>query len=192
MLRHAILETDKICAYVKAAGEDSEKLDGIRPGMSALYRLDQPITGVILAVMRGHDCVITGKDYYLVCSGRCDASGVMEDLLFHDRRSNRSFPVKRMRNGVREARLEYETIAYNPDEDLSFVKVNLGTGRTHQIRAQFASRKMPLAGDGKYGSRVKCDLALICKEVRFTSKGREYTASIPLPDTYPWELFKQS
>ena len=54
-----------------------------------------------------------------------------------------------MRTGVRAAKLEYQVLA--PAEGRSLVRVLLHTGRTHQIRVQFASRGMPLAGDGKYG-----------------------------------------
>jgi 23S rRNA pseudouridine1911/1915/1917 synthase len=91
----------------------------------------------------------------------------MEDLLFHDSRSNRTFPVKRMRKGVKEARLSYKVISYNGEKDISFVAVTLDTGRTHQIRTQFASRKHPLAGDGKYGSRIKCPIALVMAELTY-------------------------
>lgn len=188
--RPCIISCNNVTAYFKSIGEDSEKMEGIKEGLSPLYRLDKPVSGVMLFAGSSKDLVITGKDYYLVCVGKTEASGVMEDLLYHDKRSNRVFPVKRMRKGVKEARLAYETLAYSEADDLSFVKVSLDTGRTHQIRVQFASRKMPLAGDGKYGSRIKCDIALICQEVRFISEGREYKASVDLPDIYPWDLFK--
>ena len=72
-----------------------------------------------------------------------------------------------MRKGVKEARLSYKVISYNKEKDLSYVEVTLDTGRTHQIRTQFSSRKHPLAGDGKYGSRIKCPIALVCGEITF-------------------------
>ena len=53
------------------------------------------------------------------------------------------------------------------EKDLSLVAVRPITGRTHQIRVQFAARKHPLAGDGKYGSRIKCPIALICGEMTY-------------------------
>lgn len=150
----------------KERGEDSEKI--APSGFSVLSRLDVPVPGIIAAADSGKRIRVTCKKYYLVCQGRLeDAEGIMEDLLFHDSRSNRTFPVKRMRKGVREARLSYSVLDYNEEKDLSYVQVVLDTGRTHQIRTQFAARKHPLAGDGKYGSRIKCPVALVCGELTY-------------------------
>ena len=95
--------------------------------------------------------------------------------------------VKRMRKGVKEARLRYKVLAYNSEKNISFVSVTLDTGRTHQIRTQFASRKHPLAGDGKYGSRIKCDIALVCGEITFDEgSGKEpVTVSINYREELP-------
>ena len=83
----------------KERGEDSEKI--APSGMSCLSRLDVPVPGIIAAADSGKRIRITGKRYFLVCQGRMEAEeGVMEDLLFHDSRSNRTFPVKRMRKGA--------------------------------------------------------------------------------------------
>ena len=137
----------------KERGEDSEKI--APSGMSALSRLDVPVPGIIAVADSGKRIRILDKKYYLVCQGRFeDEEGVMEDLLFHDSRSNR-------------ARLSYKVLSYDGEKDLSYVAVVLDTGRTHQIRTQFASRKHPLAGDGKYGSRVKCPIALVCAELTY-------------------------
>ena len=150
----------------KERGEDSEKIAS--SGMSALSRLDVPVPGIVPAADSGKRIRILNKKYYLVCQGRFEETeGVMEDLLFHDSRTNRTFPVKRMRKGVKEARLTYSVLSYNEEKDLSYVSVVLDTGRTHQIRTQFASRKHPLAGDGKYGSRIKCPIALIMAELTY-------------------------
>ena len=83
-------------------------------------------------------------------------NGEMKDLLFHDRRQNKTFVVTRQRAGVKEALLEYDTIEHLTTargEECSLVHVLLHTGRTHQIRVQFASRGHTLLGDGKYGAR---------------------------------------
>lgn len=79
------------------------------------------------------------------------AAGLLRDYLFKDSRKGRVFPVSRPRKGVREAVLEYRILATAGENSLA--EITLHTGRTHQIRVQFASRKHPLYGDGKYGSR---------------------------------------
>ena len=144
-----ILEKGKDFALLyKEAGEDSEKT--APSGMGVLYRLDMPVPGILAAASKGTELEILSKKYFLICSGRLEEeTGTMKDFLYHDPRSNRTFPVKKLRKGVKEAELSYEVLGYDDKEDLSFVRVVLETGRTHQIRAQFASRRYPLAGDGK-------------------------------------------
>ena len=104
------------------------------------------------------------KRYRAVIAGGPDealpAEGTLRDWLFKDSRRGRVFPVSRPRKGVREAVLEYRIVETAPDASLSLAEITLHTGRTHQIRVQFASRKHPLYGDGKYGSRFKGDIAL--------------------------------
>ena len=97
------------------------------------------------------------KEYLAVVRGSLEPkSGEMRDLLFHDRRQNKTFVVERQRAGVKEALLEYDTVEQLTTargEECSLVHVLLHTGRTHQIRVQFASRGHTLLGDGKYGAR---------------------------------------
>ena len=103
--------------------------------------------------------------------------------------------VKRERKGVKEASLEYKVLATaeHPDHGkISLVRVKLHTGRTHQVRVQFASRKMPLLGDGKYGSRDNhCETALWSFRLGFrhpiTGEFVE-VKSLP-PKEYPWNIF---
>lgn len=138
-----------------------------------VHRLDTATEGVMVYA-RSSQCAgklsqalaspDAGKVYLAVVSGS-PGCGEMHDLLLHDRRLNKSFVVDRQRSGVKEASLRYKTIAEN--DDLSLVKVRLHTGRTHQIRVQFAHRGWPLAGDGKYGSKIKCPMALCCASLSF-------------------------
>ena len=97
------------------------------------------------------------KEYLAVVRGTPSPDcGEMRDLLFHDRRQNKTFVVERQRAGVKEALLEYDTIeriTTARGEECSLVHVLLHTGRTHQIRVRFASRGHSLLGDGKYGAR---------------------------------------
>jgi 23S rRNA pseudouridine1911/1915/1917 synthase len=90
------------------------------------------------------------KEYLAVVQGKPEQeTGILEDLLLHDARKNKSYVVKRLRNGVRKAKLSYQVLVTQAGRSL--IQVRLFTGRTHQIRVQFASRQMPLQGDGRYG-----------------------------------------
>lgn len=95
------------------------------------------------------------KEYLAVVHGKPEEkSAVLEDLLFKDSKKNKTYVVKRERKGVKKAVLSYETVScgFFGESEYTVVRVKLQTGRSHQIRAQFASRKHPLFGDGKYGA----------------------------------------
>lgn len=135
------------------------------------------------------------KKYRAVLAGAPDeslpAGGILRDYLFKDSRKGRVFPVKRPRKGVREAVLEYQIKASAPDASLSLAEITLHTGRTHQIRVQFASRKHPLWGDGKYGSRFKGAIALQSAGLRFLHpvSGEVMEFALDLPEQEPWRVF---
>ena len=91
------------------------------------------------------------KEYIAeLCGVPENTEGELCDLLFFDRKRGRSYVVDRERKGVKDARLSYRLL--ETDGRYSKVRVKLHTGRTHQIRVQFASRKMPLRGDRRYGA----------------------------------------
>ena len=133
-----------------------------------VHRLDQTVGGIMVYAKTVQEAArLTQamgqgqmqKTYLAVLTG-CPAekAGTLEDLLFHDRVKNKTYVVKRMRGGVKQAKLHYEILARQ--DGLSLVRIRLETGRTHQIRVQFASRGLPLLGDGKYGSRCgRCTCA---------------------------------
>ncbi len=131
------------------------------------------------------------KQYRAVIAGGPDealpAGGILRDYLFKDSRKGRVFPVSRPRKGVKEAVLEYRISATAPDGSASLADITLHTGRTHQIRVQFASRRHPLWGDGKYGSRVKGDIALQSARLRFLhpDTGKVMDFQLPVPDRWP-------
>lgn len=98
------------------------------------------------------------KTYLALAEGEME-NGEMTDQLYFDRGRNQSFVVKK-RPGAKEARLSYTAAGVYPSpypevEKVSLCRIRLETGRTHQIRVQFASRKHPLAGDRKYGAKTK-------------------------------------
>ena len=133
------------------------------------------------------------KRYLAVVQGAPPAEGEMQDLLFRDKAKNKSYVVTRMRKGVREARLRYETL--QQIEGFSLVRVELLTGRSHQIRVQFASRGFPLLGDSRYGgSHRELPLALYSAALRFPHplSGEILSFSSAPPEEAPWTWFSLS
>ena len=128
------------------------------------------------------------KEYLAVVCGVPDpAEGSMRDLLFFDRKRGKSFVVDRMRRGVKDARLDYRTLASSDSErgTLSVVKIRLHTGRTHQIR-------VPLFGDRRYGGCSGRNVALWSCRLSFRrpSDGATVTVTCDPPGVFPWTLFE--
>lgn len=114
------------------------------------------------------------KEYLATLCGEIEKdSGTLEDLLFFDRGKNKSFVVKKERKGVKKAVLEYNSLSKG--EGRSLVRVRLITGRTHQVRVQFASRGYPLEGDRRYGGKGEGDIALrsVCLSFNHPSTGEK-------------------
>lgn len=167
-----------------------------------LHRLDKPVGGAIMFAKTKKSAAAFSalisdnklkKKYFAITEGLLnEKSGEMRDLLFKDSRKNKTFVVGRMRKGVKEAILRYCVIEENNNQSL--VEIELETGRSHQIRVQFASRKAPLAGDGKYGSRNnKCSVALWSHSLSFVhpfTKQEICINSDPDFSVYPWSEFR--
>ena len=111
------------------------------------------------------------KEYVAMVHGKPEETGDWEDLLFKDSAKNKVFVVKRMRGGVKKARLEYRRLSQG---ETSLVHIRLHTGRSHQIRVQFSSRGYPLVGDHKYGSKVGATAPMLfsCR-ITFPWKGKQ-------------------
>ena len=163
------------------------RLDKIVGGVMVFSRRRQ-VTGMLTAAIARHEIT---KEYLAVLRGHPEkAEDTLADLLFRDAAHNKSYVVRRMRKGVREARLSYREIART--EALSLVRIQLHTGRTHQIRVQFASRGLPLLGDIRYGSRdERCTAALWSYRLalRHPVTGETVDVSALPPEGYPWQLF---
>ena len=170
-----------------------------------VHRLDQTTGGVCVLARSSRACAalqqlfqqdLVLKEYLAVVSGVPEtASGAYRDLLFHDRRTNKTYIADRQRKGVKEAFCEWEVVetVKETEKTMSLVRVRLHSGRTHQIRVQFASRKMPLAGDRRYGSRIRAEApalwsARICFPHPFAAEKTVDASSAP-PEAFPWSCF---
>ena len=166
------------------------RLDKIVGGAMVFSRRRE-VTGKLTAAMQEHRFT---KEYLAVLRGHPERpSDTLTDLLFRDAAHNKSYVVQRMRKGVREASLDYRELGRT--EDLSLVRVRLHTGRTHQIRVQFASRQLPLLGDIRYGSKdPRCTAALWSCHLAFDHPvtHRPVDVFCPPPDAYPWNLFGEA
>lgn len=149
-----------------------EYLNNPKSYVGIVHRLDTTTSGLMVYALNKETASFLSKQiqdglfkksYLCVCENTFGiTSGNMEDFLFKDSRKNKVFVIDKERKGAKHASLDYEvlkSIEYK-DKVINLCKVNLHTGRTHQIRAQFASRKHPLCGDGKYGSKMNGEIAL--------------------------------
>lgn len=180
---------------------------GERGDVFAVHRLDRAVGGLMLFA---RDSATAGKLSVLISSREmtkqylclvhgapAEREGELRDLLFKDSSRNKTFVVKRMRRGVKEAVLTYRTLSpakATPWGDCSPVLVTMGTGRSHQIRVQFSSRGMPLIGDGKYGgSDNGVNVALWSHRIAFTHPrtGKVVDVALPPPREMPWDIFEE-
>ena len=161
-----ILYSDKnIAVCVKPVGLDSEAEvpDALREQLGGeifpIHRLDKNVGGVMVfartkasaaALSKAVQEGAMVKEYAAMVHGTPPETGDWEDLLWKDSKKNKVFVVKRMRGGVKKARLTFRRLTEGEE---SLVHIRLYTGRSHQIRVQFSSRGFPLVGDHKYGSR---------------------------------------
>lgn len=193
MVIDVLHEEKHFLVCIKPCGVLSENSDGKTDGMVDLlssqteneiypvHRLDREASGVMVyaktkAGASKLSALVSGdgfeKVYLAVVHGVPEEkAGVMEDYLFKDSKKNKSFVVKKERKGVKYAKLEYQTVDTKEidDETFSLVKIKLHTGRTHQIRVQFSSRNMPLAGDSRYGSPLKTEMCLFSHRLSFAN-----------------------
>ncbi len=142
-----------------------------KPGnvyLGLVHRLDRPVGGIMVfaktskaasrlsKMIQNHEMI---KEYLLVCYGNINKKGIMEDYI--EKVNEKSIITE---NG-KYAKLEYELLKKH--NNLNLVKVNLITGRHHQIRLQFASRNCPLYGDQLYGKEDRKQIALYAYHLKF-------------------------
>ena len=152
-----------------------------KPGdvyLGLVHRLDRPVGGVMVfaktskAASRLSEQVRVKdfkKKYLVVVNGKMEKQqGMLEDYLLKNEKLNMSKVVKEGTKNSKLASLDYETLKYNNEIDLSVLKINLHTGRHHQIRVQLSSRGHSIYGDQKYGGRGHGkQIALWAYELKF-------------------------
>ena len=212
-----IYEDKEIVVCLKPAGVLSQEssngeesmislLKESRDYIAPVHRLDRAVGGIMVYAKTPKAAASLGrqiqdgtmiKEYEAVIHGApAEEQGIMEDILFKDSAKNKSFVVRSMRKGAKKASLEYRVLgkAMMGEETVSMVHVRLHTGRTHQIRVQFASRKMPLMGDGKYGGRDHAkNIALCSTDLYFvhpTTGEKLHFSHKPPMEEAPWKAFR--
>ena len=181
-----ILYSDReIVVCIKPVGMDSEAefpaalKESLGGELFPIHRLDKNVGGVMVyARTKGAAASLSKavqegtmvKEYRARVHGTPPEQGDWTDLLWKDSSKNKVFVVKRERKGVKSARLEFTRLSAGED---SLVHVRLHTGRSHQIRVQFASRGFPLVGDHKYGAKDSASAPMLfsCR-LTFPWKGK--------------------
>lgn len=181
-----ILYSDReIVVCIKPVGMDSEAefpaalKEALGGEIFPIHRLDKNVGGVMVyARTKGAAASLSKsvqegtmvKEYRARVHGTPPEQGDWTDLLWKDSSKNKVFVVKRERKGVKSARLEFTRLSAGED---SLVHVRLHTGRSHQIRVQFASRGFPLVGDHKYGAKDSASAPMLfsCR-LTFPWKGK--------------------
>lgn len=165
-----------------------------------VHRLDRVVSGLMVLARNGEAAselsrqIREGsfqKEYVAVLHGHPEEKeGTLTDLLLRNKQEKKTYVVQETAKGVQEAILTYKTIGET--EDFTEVQICLITGRTHQIRAQFSSRGLPLVGDRKYSlNEDDCEIALWSGMLGFTHpvSGEKMVFTAEPPAEYPWTVF---
>ena len=137
-----------------------------KPGnvyLGLVHRLDRPVGGVMVfaktskAASRLSEQVrekVFKKKYLVIVNGKFEEKkGTLKDYLLKKERLNKSRVVEEGTKNSKYAELDYEVLKYDKEQNLSLLKINLHTGRHHQIRVQLSSRDHSIYGDAKYNGR---------------------------------------
>ena len=164
------------------------RLDRVVSGLMVLARTKRAASDLSAQIRDG----IFHKEYTAVLHGAPDApTGTLRDLLARDKAERKTYVTSEPGKDVQEAILNSEVLAQT--DSFSKVRIELVTGRTHQIRCQFSARSLPLVGDRKYSTHEDdCEIALWSSLLRFRhpKTGEELTFTAPPPDEFPWNQFK--
>ena len=164
-----------------------------------VHRLDRVVSGLMVVARNAKAASDISrqiredafeKEYLAVIHGEpAQESGRLEDLLLRDKARKMTLVAKEMAKGVQPAALRYRVIS--SQNGMSRVRIQLETGRTHQIRVQFASRNLPLVGERKYAVLDDpCEIALWSFRLSFThpTTGEKMEFTKQPPESYPWTV----
>ena len=172
-----------------------------KPGnvyLGLVHRLDRPVGGVMVFAKTSKSASRLSKQinenkfkkvYLAVVKGKVNAYDTLKDYLVKDEKTNTSYVTTKDKG--KQSILDYELISYK--DNMSLVKINLHTGRSHQIRVQFSSRNHPLIADARYNkeSDLKTNIALFASSLSFYHPiTNEYlTFTLDIPKRYPFNIF---
>ena len=164
-----------------------------------VHRLDRVVSGLMVVARNAQAAselsrLIRDEEFekeYLAVVHGCpqEESGTLRDLLGRDKARKMTYVAAQPDKGVQEALLSYRVL--NAAEGLAKVRIRLQTGRTHQIRVQFASRNMPLVGERKYSERNDpCEISLWSYRLAFAhpKTGEKMEFTLEPPREYPWTV----
>ena len=176
-----------------------QELGDPNANVRTVHRLDRTVSGLMVLARRSKAAselsrqIREGefqKEYMAVIHGKPEEkSGMLRDLLLRNKQERKTYIVAEPGKDVQEAILEYRVV--NETEDLTRVRIQLHTGRTHQIRAQFSGRNLPLVGDRKYGiPEDDCAIALWSYRLAFKHpySGMPMEFVLAPPEIYPWSI----
>lgn len=189
-----VLSTDEPCGLPELV---RSALGNPQADVRTVHRLDRVVSGVMVLARNAKAASELSrqiredafeKEYYAVLHGCPEAmQGTLTDLLYRDKARRMTMVAQEPGKGVQEAILDYRVLHHS--REMTRVEVSLRTGRTHQIRVQFASRGMPLLGERKYSTlEDPCEIALWSHKIGFTHPGTgEWVCfSKEPPEVYPW------
>ena len=177
-----------------------ESIGNPKADIRTVHRLDRVVSGLMVLARNAHSASELSrqirenefqKEYMAVVHGHpAEDSATLRDLLGRDKARKMTYVADAPAKGVQEAVLDYQVVSRN--EAFSKVRIRLHTGRTHQIRVQFASRGLPLVGERKYSELDDpCEIALWSYRLAFThpitGKPVEFIRE-PL-EIFPWTAF---
>ena len=169
----------------KADVRTVHRLDRVVSGLMVLARNATAASELSRQIREGEFL----KEYLAVVHGQTEDRATLRDLLLRNKQERKTYIVTEPAKGVQEAILHYQTL--NRTDDLSRVRIQLETGRTHQIRAQFSGRGWPLVGDRKYSLlEDECEIALWSCRLAFThpKTGEKLEFTLEPPQVYPWTV----